>query len=194
MKCSLPLRLAALPALAAAVVVLVSALSLLEIGARAKTPEPEDPEALQILARPRKAGLVPRTRALPELSEAESLRLLAEAPGRAAAQRLWPLEQHRARLLQVLLERRTPSDLRLFLLGRFAEASPASALEAARTIARDLEVPPGLLLLAAYEVLEREGSEDDLLLLTPRPGEPHQVKGARESYRAALHDRVHAEN
>jgi hypothetical protein len=180
-------RLSAVPIAAGLAVLLLSGISLLEL--RDARDGEGDGDELQVLERPRR-DLVPRSAAVPRLSEAEALAALRERPGRAAIEALWPAVAHRERLFEVLLAKDTAEELRLHLLGRFWEEEPKRALEAARTIAGE-EISQGPLRLAAYELLAREGEELDLLLLDERPFELHQTKTLREGYRDSLHERVH---
>jgi hypothetical protein len=184
-------RLLTLPLLAGLVVLLVGALSLWDLR-RPRTlvePRPADPEALQVLRKP-PGPLVPSSSAIEELTEREALERLEETPGRAALLRLWPERKHRERLFQLLVEKETAWDLRLFLLGRFERESPAEALRAARSLAGEQDLAPPTLVLSVYEVLARHGERPDLALLDERAGEPHQLRTRREEHRDALRTRV----
>ena len=185
---SLPLRLSAVPAAAGLTVLLLSGISLVEMGEGRETDE--DRDKLQILERPKRENLISRSSSVPKLSEEEALLALRERPGRVAIEALWPSSVHRERLFEVLIAKETPEEVRLHLLGRFWDEEPSRALEAARAIAGS-DVSQGPLRLAAYEVLAHEGDELDLLLLHERPFELHQTKTLREGYRDSLHERVH---
>jgi hypothetical protein len=183
------LRLSAVPLAAGLAVLLLSGISLVELNETRKADGDED--TLQILERPNRENLVPRSTAIPKLSEEEALKALRERPGRAALEALWPSPAHRQRLFEILLAKDTAEEVRLHLLGRFWDVEPKRALEAARAIAGDDGVSQGPLRLSAYEVLAREGEESDLFLLHERPHELHQTKTLREGYRDSLHERVH---
>lgn len=183
------LRLSAVPVAAGLVVLLLSGISLVDL--REAREAHGDEDKLQILESPHRENLVPRSTAIPKLSEEEALKALRERPGRAALETLWPRADHRQHLFEVLLEKDTPEELRLYLLSRFWEEEPKRALEAARKIALDDKVSQGPIRLSVYEVLAREGDELDLLLLHERPFELHQTKTLREGYRDSLHERVH---
>jgi hypothetical protein len=185
---SLPLRLSTLPALAGLVVLTIAFFTCLDLG---KTPgRVEDSDTLQVLRRPRTEALVPRSRDVPKLTEREALEALAQHPGRAAIEALWPLEAHRQRLFEILLSAETPEEIRLLLLGRFERESEDLALEGARAIAGEKDLSQGPLRLAAYDIIARLGSAYDLSLLEARPFELHQTKTLREAYLDSLKKRI----
>ena len=80
---SLPLRLSAVPAAAGLTVLLLSGISLVEMKEGRETDGDED--KLQILERPKRENLIPRSSSVPKLSEEEAVRLLSERPGRLVA-------------------------------------------------------------------------------------------------------------
>jgi hypothetical protein len=104
--------------------------------------------------------------------------------------RLWKERRHRERLFKVLLQEGTFEEVRLFLLGAFEREDRAKAVEAARSILAEKEVPEGPLLLTALEILSRHGGKHDLGQFAERPGETHQLKTLREEYRASLSERL----
>lgn len=185
---SLPLRLSTLPALAGLTVLTIAVLSLLDLR-KAPAPAP-DSDTLLVLRRPPTEALVPRSRDVPTLSEAEALRSLAEHPGRAAIDALWAIAGHRERLFEVLLRAETPEGVRLHILGRFCREGEDQALEAARVIAREKDLSQGPLRLRAYDIIARLGSEQDLSLLEERPFELLQTKTVREGYLDSLKKRL----
>lgn len=197
MMTSVLARLIVLPGLAALCVGAIAILSVSDlksvsdVNGPLKTAEPEDTEALQVLRSHRNAEPVPRTTEVPKLSEPAALKALEEGPQRAAVAALWPMSQHRDRLLKLLLSHETQEEIRLYLLSALEAESPKRAAEAARSILAENDLSQGPLLLAMYEVLWRTGEEKDLFELADKPFELHQTTTIREGYRASLHDRLH---
>jgi hypothetical protein len=200
-RLSIPLRLTGLPALAAAVVLLLALLTVSDLGRSSRSagpaieeegPSEEDPgDELSVLERRAKRLEVPLSEGVPQLSEEEALEALADRPlttarMRAAVMRLWPLSAHREKLHALLLEKRTPAEVRLLLLTLFRKVSLPKALDGARAVAREEELPESPLLLGAYEILARHGEARDLELFGPRAGESHQLLTLREGYRDEL--------
>ena len=189
MKSRMPisLRLALPPAVAALSVMFLAGLSLVDLTWGRKHSEDErDRERRSALEPPPKKDPVPITANVPETSEEEALWSLQERPGRGAAQRLWPLVAHREALFQLLLSKTTLHETRLYLLGQFDGAMPKKAREAARAIVAEKDLPEGVLLVSAFEVLSRHGGKEDLPLFAERQGESHQLKTLREEYRDQL--------
>jgi hypothetical protein len=183
------LRLTTLPAFAALLVVLIAGLSLVDLKKWRKGEATEDQDVLQVLKRESPKGTVPISRNIPTLSEGEALKLLDEAPTRAAVGRLWRIPKHRDRLFKLLLKEDLPKEVRVYLLGAFLKDSPDKALEAARSIASEKDLKEGPLLLSAFEILSRSGEKEDLKLFTARPWESHQLKTLREKCRDSLQRR-----
>jgi hypothetical protein len=196
---SLPLRLSTVPAAAGLSVLLLAALSLLELreeeerlqGERGGKPPVAVPDTLEVLERPGPG--IRRSIEPEELSEEEALRALETRPSRAAVRRLLDSREHRARLQDVLLSEETPEEVRLYLLGRFEEEEPFTALEAARRIAEEGGSSQGPLLLSVYEILATFGEDEDLALLRERPLELPQTRARREEERLRLRERTGAE-
>jgi hypothetical protein len=195
-RLSIPLRLTFLPALAASVLVLLAALSLADLArgvlgtrtgaTRHLGPGPLGPERPDgcIEASDRSVGP-------PTMSAAEALREIDAAPSRPAVEALWPHAEHRPRLEDILFDRSTtPREVRLQLLWAFEREEPDLALEAAREILREAVAADDALLLAAWELIARQGTAADLVLLAGRDGESSQARAVRERCRERLRKRV----
>src|SRR6266508_5005848 len=172
-KMPISLRLAFPPAIAALSVMFLAGLSLVDLmRSRNHVEEEKDGEGLLRTTAPAETrGFVPIKENVPELSEVEALERLRDRPSRAAVERLWGIEAHREELFELLLSKRTPEEVRFFLLWAFDESLPAKALVAARAIAAERDIPESPLIFAALEVLSRRGHKDDLALFAERSGE-----------------------
>ncbi len=186
------LRLTAPPSLAVAIVLGLTGITLLDLSRKQTAEEGERDVAPRVQGTegPVAKARVPLGQGVPELSEEDALRTLAKAPTWAAVARLWKERRHRERLFKVLLQEGTFEEVRLFLLGAFEREDRAKAVEAARSILAEKEVPEGPLLLTALEILSRHGGKQDLGQFSARPGESHQLKTLREEYRASLSGRL----
>ena len=190
-RLSAPLRFGALPALAAATVVLIAGLTLVDLSRSlfvdsTRAPPPAGPLA-PVPADGCRATDV--SREVPDYTEEEALEALGDYPTRGAVARLWPLSRHRERLYELLLARKTSEEIRIHLLGAFETADAERALEGAREIVDEEGLSEGPLLAQAMEVVSRLGGEGDLELLVDRPHESHQLRSLREKYREAIRRR-----
>jgi hypothetical protein len=186
------LRLALLPAAAAVVVIALSGITIRDLGdARIAGRRDAAPERKLIEKNESRApARVPLDHGVPELSVEEALGLLDEGAPPPAVDRLWSLAEHREGLVRLLFKKDTPAEARLYLLERFEAEAPRLVLDAARSILKDPDLQAEPLILAACEILSREGDLDDLALLEERPGETHQLKSTREQRRDELRHRL----
>jgi hypothetical protein len=186
------LRLTALPAVTALAVLILASLSILDLTwGRRSAVEEGDRQLQKRFEEPPRKDLVPLTANVPLISEAEALAALRERPTRNAVKRLWAMDGHREALFRALLSRETPEDVRLYLMGAFDEAIPKKAVEAARVIVKDKDLPESPLVFSAYDVLSRHGGKDDLVLFTERENESYQLKTIREEYRDQAQGQAH---
>lgn len=194
LKASIPLYLSSLPALSAAAVLTLCALTLADLAThwlaadtrREIGPGPLLPEEIN---RCLIAG--DSTTEVPCYSEEEALGIAQKAPTRQAAAALWPHLKHRELLFDLLTRSETPPDVRLYLLRAFAAEDELRAADGARSVIEDYQGSEEPLLIAGYETLSKSGTAEDLPYLEKAASaESPQMRALRRKYREQLQSRV----
>src|SRR5690606_19458334 len=172
------LRLSSLPALAGAIVGLVAILTALEMRRPPTSASPSEPPQVLTLEREPFSSRAVVSQAPPSRTLVETAALLSAGPDLAMAEELWGERAYREELACLLEDSRVNSSVRIWLLIAFEQETPARAADAAREILRAGERDV-TLRLSAYEVLGRQGSGQDLELLSPQAGEERQEMKVR---------------